>query len=60
MVTPAEYLRLAVDPLRLAVLGAASAGSVDVAALRRHLVDEGLPTRADGSYRRTGGRFEAS
>lgn len=30
----------------------------DHAALRRHLVDEGLMTRADGSYWRSGGRFE--
>jgi hypothetical protein len=28
----------------------------DYAALRRHLVDEGLVTRADGVYWRTGGR----
>ena len=32
----------------------------DHASLRRHLVDEGLMTRADGSYWRTGGRFETS
>lgn len=31
----------------------------DYAALRRYLVDEGLMTRADGVYWRTGGRFEA-
>jgi len=30
----------------------------DYAALRRYLVDEGLMTRADGVYWRTGGRFE--
>lgn len=30
----------------------------DYAALRRYLVDEGLMTRADGFYWRTGGRFE--
>ncbi len=30
----------------------------DYAALRRHLVDEGLLTRADGVYWRTGGRYE--
>lgn len=30
----------------------------DHASLRRHLVDEGLLTRADGSYWRTGGRFD--
>lgn len=30
----------------------------DHAALRRHLVDEGLMTRADGSYWRSGGRFD--
>jgi hypothetical protein len=29
----------------------------DFAALRRHLVDEGIMTRADGVYWRTGGRF---
>lgn len=29
----------------------------DYAALRRYLVDEGLMTRADGSYWRSGGRF---
>jgi hypothetical protein len=31
----------------------------DYAALRRYLVDEGLLTRADGVYWRTGGRFAA-
>lgn len=31
----------------------------DYAALRRHLVDEGLLTRADGVYWRTGGRVAA-
>jgi hypothetical protein len=31
----------------------------DFAALRRYLVDEGLLTRADGVYWRTGGRYEA-
>lgn len=31
----------------------------DYAALRRYLVDEGLMTRADGVYWRTGGRYEA-
>lgn len=31
----------------------------DYAALRRYLVDEGLLTRADGVYWRTGGRFDA-
>lgn len=30
----------------------------DYASLRRYLVDEGLMTRADGIYWRTGGRFE--
>ena len=30
----------------------------DYAALRRHLVDEGLMDRAQGSYWRTGGRYE--
>ena len=30
----------------------------DYAALRRHLVDDGFLTRADGVYWRTGGRFE--
>lgn len=30
----------------------------DHAALRRYLVDEGLMTRADGSYWRSGGRFD--
>lgn len=30
----------------------------DYAALRRYLVDEGLLTRADGVYWRTGGRYE--
>ena len=30
----------------------------DYAALRRYLVDEGLMTRADGSYWRSGGRFD--
>ena len=30
----------------------------DYAALRRHLVDEGLLTRADGVYWRSGGRYE--
>ncbi len=30
----------------------------DYATLRRHLVDEGMLTRADGSYWRSGGRFE--
>lgn len=30
----------------------------DYAALRRYLVDEGLMTRADGVYWRTGGRFD--
>ncbi len=30
----------------------------DYAALRRHLVDEGFLTRADGVYWRTGGRFD--
>ncbi len=30
----------------------------DYAALRRYLVDEGLLTRADGVYWRTGGRFD--
>jgi hypothetical protein len=29
----------------------------DHAALRRHLVDEGFLTRADGVYWRTGGRM---
>lgn len=29
----------------------------DYAALRRHMVDEGIMTRADGVYWRTGGRF---
>lgn len=29
----------------------------DYAALRRHLVDEGIMTRADGVYWRTGGRY---
>lgn len=32
----------------------------DYAALRRYLVDEGLLTRADGVYWRTGGRFAAA
>lgn len=31
----------------------------DYAALRRYLVDEGIMTRADGVYWRTGGRYEA-
>lgn len=31
----------------------------DHAALRRYLVDEGLMTRADGSYWRSGGRFDS-
>lgn len=31
----------------------------DYASLRRYLVDEGLMTRADGVYWRTGGRYEA-
>jgi hypothetical protein len=30
----------------------------DYAAIRRYLVDEGLLTRADGSYWRSGGRVE--
>ena len=30
----------------------------DYAALRRYLVDEGLLTRADGVYWRTGGRYD--
>ena len=30
----------------------------DYPALRRHLVDEGLLTRADGEYWRTGGRYD--
>lgn len=30
----------------------------DYAALRRYMVDEGLMTRADGVYWRTGGRYE--
>lgn len=33
--------------------------NADYAALRRYLVDEGLMTRADGVYWRTGGRFDA-
>lgn len=32
----------------------------DYAALRRHLVDEGFLTRADGVYWRTGGRYDPS
>ena len=32
----------------------------DYAALRRYLVDEGMMTRAEGVYWRTGGRFEPS
>ena len=32
----------------------------DYAALRRYLVDEGMLTRADGVYWRTGGRYEAA
>lgn len=35
--TPAEYLRIAVDPVRLAVLGTAAAGPVDVELLSRAL-----------------------
>lgn len=31
----------------------------DYAALRRYMVDEGLMTRADGVYWRTGGRYDA-
>ena len=30
----------------------------DYAALRRYLVDEGMLSRADGVYWRTGGRYE--
>jgi hypothetical protein len=33
--------------------------NADYAALRRYLVDEGLMTRADGVYWRTGGRFDS-
>lgn len=32
----------------------------DYVALRRHLVDEGLLTRAEGVYWRTGGRYEST
>lgn len=35
-----------------------SASDVDVATLRRNLVDHGLLERADGSYWRSGGRFD--
>jgi hypothetical protein len=37
MSDPTEFLRLALDPIRLAVLGAAAVGPVDVAALADRL-----------------------
>ncbi len=37
MTSPTEYLRLVVDPVRLAVLGRAAVGPVDVARLARQL-----------------------
>ncbi len=42
MLPPTDYLRIAVDPIRLAVLGAAATGSVDAADLADRL---GVPER---------------
>ncbi|MGQ0848200.1 MAG: DUF2087 domain-containing protein [Actinomycetota bacterium] len=67
-----DFLRLAIDLLdRLAqefevgiryterqVNAILLAFHPDFAALRRHMVDEGFLSRADGSYWRTGGRVD--
>ena len=40
LIGPTEYLRIAVDPLRLAILGRAAAGPVDAEALAADLHDD--------------------
>jgi hypothetical protein len=52
---PADFIRLAVDPLRLAVLGRAATGTVDAAAVAADAeVPEGEVWRAIGRLREAG------
>ena len=55
MVDPTDYLRLALDPVRLAVLGAAAVGPVDAGALSESLaIDARTVLRAIGKLRESG------
>lgn len=55
MLTPGDYLRITLDPLRLAILGSAAAGPVEVASLATALgVPERKVLQAVGRLRESG------